>query len=75
MKMEYAVNSMQNPPKFEGEYLFYFGKVARPFFAVDTMRFTDDSDVYDPCQWYLENNMADPTLWFELPKIADGTHA
>lgn len=68
--MEYAVNSMQSPPKSEGDYLFYFGVCARPFFAVDTLRFVDESDEYETRQWFLEDSACEPTLWFDLPKIA-----
>lgn len=65
----YRVNSMKHPPKYEGDYLFYFGDTAAPYFSVETLRFTVEEDLYEMKDWYLEDNVAVPTLWFELPEI------
>ncbi len=55
-------------PDKEGEYLFYFGLSKKPFFAVDTLRFTVDEDEYETNSFYLENyNQYEISMWWELP--------
>jgi hypothetical protein len=56
-------------PDQEGEYLFYFGNSDKPFYQVDTLRFTDpEVDIHDPDS-YLENNDIDhASMWWHLPK-------
>jgi hypothetical protein len=55
-------------PNKEGEYLFYFGYAKRPFYAVDTFRFTVDEDEYETNDFYLEEyNQYEVSMWWELP--------
>lgn len=59
--------NMQIPPQ-EGEYLFYFGNAKKPYYAVDTLRFTEVDDLYESQDYYLEDsNTHDVTMWWHLP--------
>jgi len=70
--MCFSVNSLESPPTKEGDYLFYYGNSDRPFFAVNTFRFTVEEDEFETVGWYLEEryDRTEPSLWFELPTIA-----
>jgi hypothetical protein len=59
---------LMNIPAQDGEYLFYFGGAKKPYYAVDTLRFTVDEDHYETQDFYLEdNNEFEATMWWFLP--------
>jgi hypothetical protein len=61
--------NMQIPPQ-EGEYLFYFGNAKKPYYAVDTLRFTVQEDQFENQDYYLEDNYThEATMWWHLPKL------